>query len=130
MPEVEDLSNPQHQTINAQTWFRDADNKGGVYVNTYKGDTEIVIPETQPDAETAVLLSAENGKYIERTFLNLGEVTVWLGNTDEVTVENGFPLLANKTFVDDKSKSAWYGIAGAEGAVDIRVVQIVKDEIE
>lgn len=49
--------------------------------------------------------------------------TVYLGGED-VTVDDGFPLLAGSTFQDAGSGNAYYGICGAEATADLRIITV------
>jgi len=85
-----------------------------------KGD-KTIINKTPTTTPMLLLASSDFRKTV--TIYNNGSVTVYLGANGNMTSANGFPLLAQQTFVDEESRDAWYGVT-ASGTADLRIIEV------
>lgn len=77
----------------------------------------------QPTALAAMLVVDNDPLRKALTIKNAGTVTVYLGDSDAVTAETGFPLEAGDVLTDDVSVERYYGIA-ASGTGDLRIIEV------
>lgn len=75
-----------------------------------------------PD-NTAGTVKAANASRKELMVYNNGTQTCYLGTANNVTTDNGFPLLPTATFIDDRTTGAWFGITAA-GTANLRTIEV------